>query len=222
VERAPKLRLPAEAVSDLTTGRLSLYLRLLDALDAAGVRTVSSTSLAEQLDLNAAQIRKDLATFGELGVRGLGYRVADLRRHLREILGLEQRLNVVIMGAGNLGLALADYPGFRDDGFHIVALCDTSPDKIGERSRNGVPVRNACDLSTIVERESIDIAILAVPAAAAQQVVDEVVASGIRAVLNFSPGNLRVPERVKLKSVDLSMWLESLSFFLARERNDQE
>jgi redox-sensing transcriptional repressor len=220
VERPPKVRLPVDPVSDLTTGRLSQYLRCLDELEAAGVRTVSSKGLAERLHLKPEQIRKDLATFGELGVRGLGYHVADLRRHLREILGLDRRLKVVIMGAGNLGLALADYPGFRDDGFHIVALCDTSPEKIGQRSRKGVPVWNACDLPALVEREGIDIAILAVPAAAAQQVVDEVVAAGIRAVLNFSAGNLLVPDSVKLKNVDLSVSLESLSFFLARGRDD--
>jgi redox-sensing transcriptional repressor len=220
VERPQKVRLPDEPVSDLTTARLSQYLRCLDDLEATGVRTVSSTDIAERLQLNAAQIRKDLATFGELGVRGLGYRVTELRQHLRKILGLDRRLKVVIMGAGNLGLALADYPGFRDDGFHIVALCDTSPEKIGRRSRNGIPVRHACDLAALVEEEGIVIAILAVPPAAAQQVVDQVVAAGIRAVLNFSAGNLRVPDDVKIKNVDLSVSLETLSFFLAHERDE--
>jgi redox-sensing transcriptional repressor len=210
----------SEPVSDLTTGRLSVYLRCLDELLADGVRTISSTALADRYHLNAAQIRKDLATFGEFGVRGLGYRVADLRRQLREILGLDRRLKVVIMGAGNLGLALADYPGFRDDGFQIVALFDTSPEKIGERSRKGVPVRDARKLARVVERERIDIAVVAVPAGAAQQVLDQVVSAGIRAVLNFSPGSLRAPDHVKLRSVDLSLSLESLSFFLARDRNE--
>ena len=113
-----------EPVSELTTNRLSVYLRCLNALDAAGVRTVSSQGLAEQFHLNAAQIRKDLAYFGEFGVRGVGYYVKELRRHLRQILGLDGHVPIAIMGAGNLGLALADYPGFRDEGFEIVALFD--------------------------------------------------------------------------------------------------
>ena len=120
-------------ISELTTNRLSVYLRCLNALDAAGVRTVSSHALAEQFHLNAAQIRKDLAYFGEFGVRGVGYYVKELRRHLRQILGIDKPVRVAIMGAGNLGLALADYPGFRDEGFEIAALFDTTPDKIGQR-----------------------------------------------------------------------------------------
>ena len=113
-----------ELVSELTTNRLSVYLRCLNTLDAAGVKTVSSQMLAEQFHLNAAQIRKDLAYFGEFGVRGVGYYVKDLKRHLRQILGLDRKVRVAIMGAGNLGLALADYPGFRQEGFEIVALFD--------------------------------------------------------------------------------------------------
>src|SRR5512145_1228017 len=123
-----------DTVSELTTNRLSVYLRCLNALEGAGVRTVSSQALAEQFHLNAAQIRKDLAYFGEFGVRGVGYYVKELRRHLREILGLDEQVAVAIIGAGNLGLALADYAGFRDDGFEIVALFDTLKDKIGRRS----------------------------------------------------------------------------------------
>ena len=115
----------ADQVSELTTNRLSVYLRCLSALEDAGVRTISSQSLAEQFHLNAAQIRKDLAYFGEFGVRGVGYYVRDLKRHLRQILGLDRKLRVAIMGAGNLGLALADYPGFRQEGFEITALFDT-------------------------------------------------------------------------------------------------
>ena len=112
-------------MSELTTNRLSVYLRCLNALDDAGVRTISSQALAEQFRLNAAQIRKDLAYFGEFGVRGVGYYVRDLKRHLRQILGLDRKLRVAIIGAGNLGLALADYPGFRQEGFEICALFDT-------------------------------------------------------------------------------------------------
>ncbi len=205
-----------DQVSELTTNRLSVYLRCLNALEEAGVRTISSQALAEQFNLNAAQIRKDLAYFGEFGVRGVGYYVRDLKRHLRQILGLDRRLRVAIMGAGNLGLALADYPGFRSEGFEISALFDNLSAKVGQHSRVGVPIYDVRDLKRIAKRDGITIAVIAVPAPSAQHVVDLVVAAGIKAVLNFSPGALKVPAEVKLKSVDLTVSLESLSFFLAR------
>ena len=206
----------SDQVSELTTNRLSVYLRCLNALEEAGVRTISSQALAEQFHLNAAQIRKDLAYFGEFGVRGVGYYVRDLKRHLRQILGLDRHLRVGIIGAGNLGLALADYPGFRQEGFEILALFDTLSSKVGQQSRGGVPIHSINDLKKIARRDGISIAVIAVPAPSAQPVVNLVVASGIKAVLNFSPGALEVPADVKLKSVDLTVSLESLSFFLAR------
>ena len=209
----------ADSVSELTTNRLSVYLRCLSALEDAGVRTISSQSLAEQFHLNAAQIRKDLAYFGEFGVRGVGYYVRDLKRHLRQILGLDRKLRVAIMGAGNLGLALADYPGFRQEGFEIAALFDTLKEKVGQQSRGGVPIYDIHDLKKVSKREGIRIAVIAVPAPSAQHVLGLVVAAGIKAVLNFSPGPLTVPPDVKLKSVDLTQSLESLSFFLARGEN---
>jgi redox-sensing transcriptional repressor len=202
-------------VSELTTNRLSVYLRCLNTLEDAGVKTISSQSLAEQFHLNAAQIRKDLAYFGEFGVRGVGYYVRDLKRHLRQILGLDRKLRVAIIGAGNLGLALADYPGFQQEGFEIAALFDALSSKVGEQSRGGVPIHDIRDLKKIVKREAISIAVIAVPASAASEVVELVVGAGIKAVLNFSPGTLQVPPGVKLKSVDLTVSLESLSFFLA-------
>ena len=205
-----------EPVSELTTNRLSVYLRCLNHLDAAGVRTISSHALAEQFHLNAAQIRKDLAHFGEFGVRGVGYYVKELRRHLRQILGLDKRVRVAIMGAGNLGLALADYPGFRLEGFEIVAMFDADRHKVGQRSRGGVPIHDVREFRRTVRRERITIAVIAVPAEAAQSVLDTVVGAGIKAVLNFSPGALQAPPEVKVKSVDLTVSLESLSFFLAQ------
>ena len=205
-----------EQVSELTTNRLSLYLRFLNELDAGGVRTVSSKLLAAKFDLNAALIRKDLSHFGDLGVRGVGYVVKDLKQRLRQILGLDQRLNVAIIGAGNLGFALADYPGFRQDGFRIVALFDTQRDKVGRSSRSGVPIHDICDLEAIADKEHITIGVIAVPAVSAQLVVNIVVEAGIKALLNFSPGAIRVPPDVKLKSVDLTVSLESLSFHLAQ------
>ena len=205
-----------EQVSELTTNRLSVYLRCLSTLEESGIRTISSQALAEQFHLNAAQIRKDLAYFGEFGVRGVGYYVGDLKRHLRQILGLDRKLRVAIMGAGNLGLALADYPGFRQEGFEISALFDTPSAKVGQQSRGGVPIHDIHDLKRIARRDGIKIAVIAVPAASAQHVLNLVSTSGIKAVLNFSPGTLEVPPGMKLKSVDLTVSLESLSFFLAQ------
>ena len=215
-----RVRAGGDQVSELTTARLSVYLRCLESLDASGVNTVSSQGLAQQFALNAAQIRKDLAHFGEFGIRGVGYYVKDLKRHLRQILGLDRSIKVVIIGAGNLGLALADYAGFRQDGFDVVALLDTARDKVGQYSRSGVPIRHAKELERLVEREKVDIAVLSVPADAAEETVDAAVAAGIRAILNFSPGSLRVPPHVKLKSMDLTITFESLSFFLANGHID--
>tara|TARA_B100000029_G_scaffold483095_1_gene533966 strand:+ start:1966 stop:2607 length:642 start_codon:yes stop_codon:yes gene_type:complete len=204
-----------DQISELTTNRLSLYLRFLTELEEKDVKTVSSKVLAEEFGFNAALIRKDLAHFGDFGVRGVGYVVKDLRRQLHTILGLDRNHRVAIMGAGNLGLALADYPGFRREGFRIVALFDTLHEKVGQLSRSGVQIYDIRELPKVARRESITIAVIAVPAVSAQQVVKVVVQAGIKAVLNFSPGALRVPDGVKLKSVDLTVSLESLSFYLA-------
>lgn len=207
----------ADQISEMTTNRLSLYLRFLNELEGKAVRTVSSKALAEQFGLNAALIRKDLANFGALGVRGVGYVVDDLRGKLRSILGLDRRLGMAIMGAGNLGLALADYPGFRQEGFRIVALFDNLEEKVGRISRSGVRIHDVRSLKSVARREGITIAVIAVPEASARDVVQTVVQAGIKAILNFSPGALRVPPHVKLKSVDLTVSLESLSFYLASE-----
>ena len=219
--RPLRARQPLEQVSELTTNRLSVYLRCLSRLGDAGVRTISSQALAEQFHLNAAQIRKDLAYFGEFGVRGVGYYVGDLKRHLRQILGLDRKLRVAIVGAGNLGLALADYQGFRIEGFEITALFDNLSAKVGQRSRGGVPIHDIHELRKFVQRDAVSIAVIAVPAESAQKVLDLVVASGVKAVLNFSPGALQVPRGVKLKSVDLTVSLESLSFYLAHGEEDE-
>jgi redox-sensing transcriptional repressor len=222
VSPSAKRRAATDQVSDLIASRLSVYLRCLSLVDQVGVRTVSSSALAHQFHLNAAQIRKDLAYFGEFGVRGVGYSVVELQRHLRTILGLDRQINVAIVGAGNLGLALADYPGFRQEGFNIVALFDTLPEKVGRRTRGGVPIHHVKQLRRVVSRTHIKIGVVAVPAHAAQLVANNIVSTGIKAILNFSPGTLRVPPGVKLKNADLTVSLESLSFFLARGEVGEE
>lgn len=207
-----------EKISELTTNRLSVYLRCLNDLAAAGVETVSSQTLAEQFNLNSAQIRKDLAYFGEFGVRGVGYYVDELRQHLIQILGLTRDYRVAIVGAGNLGLALANYQGFNcnPSTFQIVALLDNDATKIGARARSGLIIEDACHLIDVIRSKEVDIVIIAVPAPAAEQVLDEATAAGIKAVLNFAPVQLHSKPGVKVKNVDLSISLESLSYFLAR------
>ena len=179
------------------------------------MQTVSSQSLAAQFHLNAAQIRKDLAWFGEFGVRGVGYSVEALAAHVRSILGLGAPIKVAVIGAGHLGQALADYPGFFQDGFEPIALFDKAANKVGGRSRGGVPIVHIRRLPAMVRREGIRIAMISVPAAAAQQVVNQTIAAGIRAILNFAPGTLAVPPGVKLKHVDLTVSLEGLAYHLA-------
>ena len=203
-----------EVISELTTGRLSVYLRCLTYLEAQGQRTVSSHEMADRFHLNSAQIRKDLAYFGEFGTRGVGYDVSRLKSQLVETLGIDRTRNVVIVGAGNLGMALADYGGFNTNGFHIVALLDVDLGKIGRASRAGIPVLGYDKLAEVVRRNHVEIGIIAVTADAAQPVHDALVAAGIHAILNFAPVQLRVDEGVKVKSVDLRINLESLSFHL--------
>jgi redox-sensing transcriptional repressor len=203
-----------DVISELTTGRLSVYLRCLTFLEAQGQKTVSSHELAERFHLNSAQIRKDLACFGEFGTRGVGYDVSRLRRHLVETLGIDRTRNVLIVGAGNLGMALADYAGFNTNGFHIVALVDSDAAKSGRTSRAGIPVLEWTRLAEIVRKNHVDIGIIAVPADGAQIVYDALADAGIHAILNFAPVQVKMRNGVKVKSVDLRINLESLSFHL--------
>jgi len=206
----------AVQISRLTTNRLSLYLRCLSLLQEAGVKTVSSRELADQFHLNSAQIRKDLAYFGEFGVRGVGYYVPELKRHLIKILGLHKQYNVLIVGAGNLGMALAGYQGFYTGGFRIVALVDSSEERARALSGTGQPVYPTRDLKRLVKRHNINIAILAVPPQSGQQALDAVYTAGIRALLNFVPVRMKVPEDCEMVTVDLKVQLESLAYHLAR------
>lgn len=203
-----------EGISELTTGRLSVYLRCLTFLESQGERTVSSHEMASRFHLNSAQIRKDLACFGEFGTRGVGYDVSRLKKHLTETLGIDRTRNVIIVGAGNLGMALADYGGFNSNGFNVVAIVDADAAKLGRSSREGILVLAWERLGELVRRNNVEIGIIAVPADAAQSVHDALADAGIRAVLNFAPVQLKVRPEVKVKSVDLRINLESLSFHL--------
>ncbi len=206
-----------EKISELTTNRLSVYLRCLNLLAAAGIKTVSSQALAEQFHLNSAQIRKDLAYFGEFGVRGVGYFVEDLRRQITKILGLDMAHRVGIIGAGNLGTALANYNGFTQSNFTVKALFDNDRQKIGRRIGEAeILVHDVRKIERVVREEAIDVAVIAVPARSAQQVLNQVMSAGIKAVLNFAPARLTVRRGVKVKTVDLTISLESLSYFLAQ------
>ena len=206
-----------EKISELTTNRLSVYLRCLNLLAAAGINTVSSRALADQFQLNSAQIRKDLAYFGEFGVRGVGYYVDDLRKHITSILGLDTAHRVGIVGAGNLGTALANYNGLRQSNFAVVALFDSDKKKIGQAVGSaGVPVFDVRRIETIVREKEIDVAVIAVPARAAQKVLNQLTSAGLKAVLNFAPARLTSRLGVKVKTVDLTISLESLSYFLAQ------
>ncbi len=205
----------SEKISELTTNRLSVYLRCLNEIAAGGAKTVSSKVLADRFHLNSAQIRKDLAYFGEFGVRGVGYYVEALRSHLTKILGLDRENRVAIIGAGRLGTALADYYGFRRANFTVAALFDADPKKIGKKVGE-TAVKDIKNFAAVVKQDNIEVAVIAVPAEYAQAALDRVEKAGIKAVMNFAPVALKTSNGVKLKTIDLTTSLESLSYFLAQ------
>jgi redox-sensing transcriptional repressor len=211
--RRQSYRLPK--IPEMTIRRLSVYTRCLQQLEEDGVKTVSSQELAERFNLNSAQVRKDLAYFGEFGVRGIGYYVAGLKAELQKILGLDREWAVALVGFGNLGSALLHYKGFARQGFRIAAIFDDDPAKVG-REVGGVRVLASGELGHEVKARGIQIAIVAVPPEAAQAVTDQLVEAGIKAILNFAPSRLRAPRDARLKHVDLSIELETLSFYLAK------
>ena len=209
----------SEKISELTTNRLSVYLRCLNQLSAAGIKSISSQAFAKQFNLNDAQIRKDLAYFGEFGKRGVGYFVENLREHIIKILGLEVEHRVGIIGAGNLGTALAKYNGFIESGFNVVALFDNDKEKIGQQiGGNKIHIHDVKNIARVIECEKIDVVVIAVPAKAAQTVLNQAMSAGIKAIMNFAPARLRSRPDVKIKTVDLTISLESLSYFLARPK----
>jgi redox-sensing transcriptional repressor len=203
-------KIPERAVT-----RLSIYLRCLEDLQADGVRTISSKKLAERFGLNSAQVRKDLAYFGQFGVRGLGYSVRDLKHSLEQILGLKRDWEVALVGVGHLGSALAGYARFTEQGFRIALGFDKDPERCGT-TIGTMPVLAMDQLVSTLRRRKIRIAIMATPAAAAQEVADLLVQAGVTSILNFAPSQLVVPDGVKVQNVDLSVLLKTLSFHTAR------
>ncbi len=207
-EKISRIDIPKKAIY-----RLSIYSRCLQKLSANGVATVSSTTLARAAGVKPAQLRKDLAYFGQFGTRGLGYPVEILSTTIRETLGREHLQPVILVGAGNLGSALLRYHGFEKEGFEVIAAFDANPD--ATRARGVViPVFPDTDLETFIAEHGVKLAILCVPIEFAQAVVNRLVSAGIQGVLNFSPIVLEVGPKVTVNNVDLALELEHLSYFI--------
>ncbi len=200
-------------VAESTVRRLSLYLRFLEDFEGQGIATVSSEALASRGGTTSAQVRKDLSFFGSFGKRGLGYPVPELVEQLRGILGLRQRYRVAMIGAGKIGSALVQYRGFRQRGFDIVAIFDVDPAKIGSRW-NGLTIQDIAQLEAVVRADPVDMAVLVTPAEAAQPLADRLVKLGVTAILNFAPVQLVAPDDVVIKTVNLALELETLSYAL--------
>jgi len=208
------LRVKTHKIPNATITRLSVYSRFIEMLDRKGIVTVSSGEIAEGVGVSPAQVRKDLAYFGEFGTRGVGYNIKDLRRYTLKILGLVSRWPLVLVGAGNLGFALCSYKGFNERGFSIVGVFDNDPAKIGKRIA-GLEVCPLGMMPEIIKKHDVKIGIIAVPSNAAQEVAGMMVKCGLKAILNFAPVALNVPEHIELQNVDLSVKLEVLTFNLA-------
>ena len=210
----PALYMDRASVATVT--RLSTFYRVLQEFEHDGTQTISSQVLAERCAINSAQVRKDLSLFGNFGRRGLGYNVRQLRAEIGAILGLGRTWRVALIGAGNLGHALFAYKGFQQQGFVIEHVFDNDPAKIGERWGE-IGIQPVSELTAVTARAPIDIAIVAVPAAAAREVTAQVVAAGIRGILNFTPGQIATPDTVAVRNVDLAIAMESLSYALVKK-----
>ncbi|MFM8560387.1 MAG: redox-sensing transcriptional repressor Rex [bacterium] len=197
-------------ISEPTVRRLSNYYRVLEEVSAEGKRLISSHLLAEREGITSAQVRKDLSSFGSFGRRGLGYHVEHLRQEIRTLLGLDRRWRVCVVGAGHIGSALAAYRGFADQGFDVEAVFDADADRVG-RTLEGLVIQHISQLSA---EAGFEIGVIATPVRAAQEVADLLVAAGVKGVLNFAPRKLRVPATVMLRTVDMTMEFESLTFSL--------
>jgi redox-sensing transcriptional repressor len=206
-------------IAESTVRRLSIYLSFLEGIQAEGVVTTSSDDLAKLGGTTSAQVRKDLSFFGSFGKRGLGYSVPELAAALREILGLGKQWRVCIIGAGKIGAALARYAGFAERGFNVTGLYDSDPGKVGHRS-GSIVIRDTRELDKDVESGKYDIAVITVPAENAQPIVDRLVSNGMKAILSFAPTQLSVPDDVELRTVNMAMELEGLTFALTN-RSDR-
>lgn len=204
-------------IPEATIIRLSVYSRYLNQLEKNGVTTVSSGEIADGVNGSSAQVRKDLAYFGEFGTRGVGYNVRDLNQQIIKILGLTNKWNVVIVGAGNLGSALTQYKGFIERGFNILAVFDNDINRVGLRI-SGVPILPVNQLVEFIRKEQVQIGIVAVPANFAQEVVDSLVEAGVEGILNFAPRTISVPDTVVLRNVDLAVNLEILTYNLTMNK----
>jgi redox-sensing transcriptional repressor len=200
-----------DAIPNPAVRRLSLYLRQLEGFKRKDRRTISSKQLGESLNLTDAQVRKDLAYFGQFGHPGIGYRVEDLIAQVKHILGTDKTWNVLLIGAGNLGRALMSYRGFDAKGFRLVAVFDDDKNKVGTQQADFV-VQPLSELAETVRRLNIRLAIMAVPAEVAQDVADQLVEAGIKGLLNFAPVSIQVPSDVALNAMDVAVQLEQLSF----------
>jgi redox-sensing transcriptional repressor len=209
--------LKSQKIPEATIIRLSVYSRYLKQLEKNGLITVSSGTIAEGVDGSPAQVRKDLAYFGEFGTRGVGYNVSDLNRYITKILGIDNKWNVIIVGAGNLGSALSQYKGFDERGFNVLALFDNDPRIVGNKAGN-LPVFNTSRMVSFIKENNVEIGVIAVPAPFAQDVVDEMVAAGIKAILNFAPRVINVPDYVEFRNVDLAVNMEVLTFNMTFQR----
>lgn len=205
----------ARRIPEATVARLPVYLRALADVSVQGVVTISSERLAELAGVNAAKVRKDLSHLGSYGTRGVGYDVAYLTFQMNRELGLTEDRSVVIVGAGNLGQALANYGGFSSRGFPVLAMVDSDPNKVGSNI-GGVVVRHVDDLPAIVGSSPTTIGVIATPAPVAQSVADRLVDAGVRSILNFAPVVLSVPDDVLVRKVDLALELQVLSFYQQR------
>lgn len=202
-------------ISKATIDRLPVYFRVLRSVQEEGVEIISSEELGRRIGVTPEQIRKDLASFGEFGKKGVGYYVRELIRNVGEILGLHRNWNIAIVGMGHLGWALANYRNFGSLGFNLAAVFDIDPNKIGQEI-NGVQVYHINDLNQVVSEKDIQIGVITVPAAQAQASADALVVAGVRGIWNFAPLRLKVPDHIRLVSEDLSIGLSSISYYLTR------
>jgi len=204
-------------IPSVVIDRLPLYARALEHLEQEGRQVVSSQELGQRLGVTPAQIRKDLSYFGRFGKQGRGYNVRVLREALRQILGLDRQWRIAVVGVGRLGRAIIGYEGFASQGFRVVHAFDSDPAIIGQQT-NGVIVRDVAELEKVLAEEPVDIGVVAVPARAAQEVIDRLVRAGVRAILNYAPITARVPKGVQIRRIDPVLVLQGMTYYLKQQR----